>query len=1207
MPEIRCVRRRRYSLAIVAGLALTVGAPKLHAQVSEEPKVELELLADATAARPGDEPTLAIRFRIEPGWHIYWRNSGQAGMPPQVEWHLPEGYRVGPLRFPAPQRRVDPGGVITYVLAGEPVLLAKLRIPANARPGTTAQLAADVRWLVCKEQCVLGHKRVELALPIVTRSASTQPAHMELFQAARAALPIRPDQAKFVRLKSASDVKQVRPGQAFRLILTLQIQRGYHIQSHKPTLPGLVPLQVFPDAVEGFQIGPPEFPEPERKTYEGLGQLSQFTGTVQIVMPVKAPKSLAGERVTLGGVLTFQVCDDAGRCYRPQSVSWQVTVPVVGGVAAPRPAAQSQEGGPWAWLEFTTKVFIGFLGGLILNLMPCVLPVISIKVVSFIQEAGAEPRRVRRLGLAFCAGILVWFWIFAVLTMLGKVSLLQYPSVVVGLCAVIFVLGLSLFGVFEITLPGRAASVLDAAGQQEGYLGSFLKGLFVTLLGTACSAPLLGVAFAWAITQPWTSILTVFTAAGLGMSLPYLLLSAKPVWMKFLPKPGEWMVTFKQLMGFLLMATTIWLLWVVGKQLGESGLIWTVTFLGFLSLSAWIVGKIGPGWGRAAKLSAWAASLAVLGAGGWFCYGIMYEPAEPAKPGIFSQAMGMSASSQPTSRPTAEDLDWSDGIPWQPYQPGLAEALAAQGYTVYVDYTAAWCVTCLTNKATVLETEPVRRRMRQLGVVPLQADLTRPDAVLADELRRFGRTSVPLNVIYPAGRPDEPIVLCCDRASCSAVWRRQAPRGAPPRQATPRRPAAESDRMARSSRAGNRIRSTVRSIRPRVLPTASEKARLVADMVGRECYHCPDSARRVCDGADAMSTPNREQVIDALRSVEDPELGRDLVSLGMIKQVEVQDGRVAVEVELTTPSCPLKGRIGADVEAAVRRLEGVRQVDVRFSARVRSDRPSRTELPGVKNIIAVGAGKGGVGKSTVAVLLAVGLQRDGARVGLLDADVYGPSIPMMLGIEGRQPGVAGQTILPVDVDGLKVMSIGLIAQPDDAIIWRGPMVHSAVRQFLEQVAWDELDYLIVDLPPGTGDVPLSLTQLLAVTGAVVVCTPQPVALRDARRAVKMYERLKTPCLGIIENMSFYVCPNCGHRDEIFAHGGAETAARELGVPFLGAIPLNTQLRVIGDEGTPSKAFTELPEPLRQAVHSVVEQLASRVSIRSMLRTTQDEG
>ena len=258
-------------------------------------------------------------------------------------------------------------------------------------------------------------------------------------------------------------------------------------------------------------------------------------------------------------------------------------------------------------------------------------------------------------------------------------------------------------------------------------------------------------------------------------------------------------------------------------------------------------------------------------------------------------------------------------------------------------------------------------------------------------------------------------------------------------------------------------------------------------------------------------------------------------------------------------------------------------------------------LPGVKNVVAVGAGKGGVGKSTAAVLLAYGLHRSGAKVGLMDADVYGPSIPTMVGVEGEKPAVSGNMIVPPVAGGVKIISIGFMVDRDKPLIWRGPMAHGVIKQFLEQVDWGELDYLIVDLPPGTGDVPLTLAQQIPMTGSVVICTPQDVALMDARRAVRMYEQLNVPCLGMIENMSYYLCPQCGHRDELFDHGGAESAAGELGVPFLGEIPLNVKIRIHGDSGSPEKLFTDTPDYVTQAIQRVVSNTAEQISIRSSLR------
>ncbi len=347
-----------------------------------------------------------------------------------------------------------------------------------------------------------------------------------------------------------------------------------------------------------------------------------------------------------------------------------------------------------------------------------------------------------------------------------------------------------------------------------------------------------------------------------------------------------------------------------------------------------------------------------------------------------------------------------------------------------------------------------------------------------------------------------------------------------------------------------------------------------------------------------MSSISEDQVLAQLRTVNDPELHKDIITLGMVKGVSIDGGAVRVQVQLTTPACPLKDQIRGDIDRAVKTIPGVATVEVEWSAEVRSSRPGSAQLPGVKNVVAVGAGKGGVGKSTAAVLLAYGLQRMGAKVGLMDADVYGPSIPTMTGVEGSVPTVRNEMMVPPEAGGVKIMSIGFMVDRSKALIWRGPMTHGVIKQFLENVEWGELDYLIVDLPPGTGDVPLSLAQSIPMTGAVIVCTPQDIALMDATRAVKMYEQLNVPCLGVIENMSYYLCPSCGHRDELFDHGGAAAAAKELGVPFLGEIPLNANVRAFSDEGTPEKQFTDSPDHVTEAIAAVVSTTAGQISVMS---------
>jgi ATP-binding protein involved in chromosome partitioning len=370
------------------------------------------------------------------------------------------------------------------------------------------------------------------------------------------------------------------------------------------------------------------------------------------------------------------------------------------------------------------------------------------------------------------------------------------------------------------------------------------------------------------------------------------------------------------------------------------------------------------------------------------------------------------------------------------------------------------------------------------------------------------------------------------------------------------------------------------------------------------------------------STLTERAVLDALKGVKDPDLGRDLVDLGMIKDIRIGDGEVALTVNLTTPACPLKGQIEREVRTALQtRLPGEWALHINMSAEVRGKGiTEKGDITGIKNVIAIGSGKGGVGKSTMAAAIAFGLRSYGARVGLLDADVYGPSIPHLVGASGR-PMARGERIQPVETSGLKLMSMGFLLEPDRAVIMRGPMLHGIMQQFLRQVDWGELDYLVIDLPPGTGDVPLTLAQSLPLTGAVVVCTPQEVALLDASRAISMFRQLKVPVLGMIENMSFfdvvaYLRDRGGpeahklidaksffdtpgdERVYIFGRGGARRKADQLGVPFLGEVPLNIFLRETGDEGKMEAALFS-GSPARPYLLSVVEQLAAQISIQNI--------
>ncbi|MBM3975062.1 MAG: Mrp/NBP35 family ATP-binding protein [Planctomycetes bacterium] len=347
------------------------------------------------------------------------------------------------------------------------------------------------------------------------------------------------------------------------------------------------------------------------------------------------------------------------------------------------------------------------------------------------------------------------------------------------------------------------------------------------------------------------------------------------------------------------------------------------------------------------------------------------------------------------------------------------------------------------------------------------------------------------------------------------------------------------------------------------------------------------------------ATPTDASVLEALRAVQDPDLHQDIVTLGFVKDLRICGDNVAFQIELTTPACPVKDLMKSQAERAVKALPGVGSVAIEMTARVTASRPilgNKGVIPGVKNVVAVSSGKGGVGKSTVAVNLACALQKTGARVGILDADVYGPNVPLMLGVSG-QPAVVDKKIVPFERHGLQIMSMALLVAEDQPVIWRGPMLHSAVRQFLFDVAWHDLDYLVVDLPPGTGDAQLSLSQQAHLMGAVIVTTPQDVSVLDVRKAIRMFQTVNVPILGVVENMAWFTPPGQTEKYRLFGEGGGAKIEREFGVPLLGQIPIEVAIREGGDGGRP--IVVAAPETASaKALAEIAGKVAQRISIQN---------
>ena len=347
-----------------------------------------------------------------------------------------------------------------------------------------------------------------------------------------------------------------------------------------------------------------------------------------------------------------------------------------------------------------------------------------------------------------------------------------------------------------------------------------------------------------------------------------------------------------------------------------------------------------------------------------------------------------------------------------------------------------------------------------------------------------------------------------------------------------------------------------------------------------------------------MSSPSQESVLEALRPIVDPDFGKSIVDLGFVKNLSIDSGRVAFEIELTTPACPVKAEFERSAKERVAALPGVDAVDVTMTAQTRGRSPTNTAeelLPGVRNVVAVASGKGGVGKSTVAINLALALRESGAAVGVMDADVYGPSLPLLTGVQGR-PDTRDKRIVPHEGLGMKLMSMGFFLTDDSPVIWRGPMVHGLVRQFLTDVDWGELDYLIVDLPPGTGDAALTLTQQAPLSGAVIVTTANDLSLIDARKGLAMFEKVSVPVLGIVENMSFFVPPDLPDRKYyIFGRGGGERVANEIGVDFLAEIPIDPRVVEGGDRGRP--ILMHAPEaPAALALRELAGKVARRLAV-----------
>ena len=806
----RRVCTRFFVAGVLSWSVLIAGAPAAFAGN----KADVRLVPSVSAVTPGEPFEVALEFAVADGWHIYWKNPGDSGMSPKVDWKLPAGFEAGPLRFPVPKRYVDRAALVTNVHDGKPILLATLSAPADLGSARSVRIAADIMWLVCEKRCLQERKSLAVKLPVAQGADRAKTVNEDVFNRARRALPVPGPKGKFVTLTPYLAGGRLAPSSTFHVNLDVQIKRGFHIQSDTPRLPGLIATDVFLDPTEGVFFDRPGFPKPKVKTVPRVGKIEEFEGKITVRIPAETEDELPGDSRVVGGVFVYQACNDkTGTCFPREGVEWSLTIPMgaAGAVGAsqtraeqpgseaadqpvgqaegdvpsgdrggvsissprevpPRPMNPAAHGGPgeraqgaaldegwlggfleWlgAWLQrlgLPGLLFGCFLYGLFLNATPCVLPLLSIKVLGFVQQAHESRRRTLVLALAFGTGVVLLFLLLGFLAAAGK-NVLHYPAAVIGLATVVMALALSMLGVYTLQVPS-AATKLDATIQREGLLSSFGKGTLAPVLGFACTGPLMAGAFGWATQQPPRTAVFAFLFTGLGMASPYMLLGANPSWLRFLPKPGQWMITFERIMGFLLLAMVIWLMSPLVTQIGAEGLEWTLAFLVAVGMACWVLGKIDFSMSAASRWRYRGGATAIVLVVGVMVYGWIY----PLGKAIARQQRLLTAS--PYSHG-----DWSDGIPWQRWSPEKVEQAVASGKIAFVDFTSAYCTSCKANKALAIDTPKVRARMQALGVVPFQGDFTLGDPGIFAELQKYGVPGVPLDLIYPAGKPDDPIVL----------------------------------------------------------------------------------------------------------------------------------------------------------------------------------------------------------------------------------------------------------------------------------------------------------------------------------------------------------------------------------------------------------------------------------------------------------------
>jgi len=712
------VRAAKSIVPVLIGIALfgsrPVSAQTLPSVFSGNSKhhTEVKLILSADSARPGDTVFAGVDLKMEPGWHTYWKNPGDAGTATKIEWQLPPEISVGEIQWPLPEK-LPPAEVTTYGYENEVVLLVPLTLASNVSAGAL-DLKAKVSWLECKETCIPADANVESKLSAGNETKSS--ADAATIEAWRRKVP---------------------------QILDLPLMAWWEIPPNGEIRPLVIK---FPTALISVAVESADFFPFAYNQFEVQAATETQAGHGEIRLR-KLVKKLSGDwPKEISGVFVYDAPHYGTNRYQVKLTVAENAVqssPVASPVS--KMSGGNSESGPGPGLPW--MLFYAFIGGLILNIMPCVLPVIALKILGFVSEARSEPRRVRALGLIYALGVLASFLALAGVVIGVKAAGhhagwgMQFgsPVFVVCLTTLVTLVALNLFGVFEVTLGGHA---LDTAGElaaKHGKAGAFFNGVLATTLATPCTAPFLAPALGFAFAQNAALIVLIFLAVGVGLASPYVLLSWNPAWLKLLPKPGAWMEKFKIAMGFPMLATVVWLFNLAAGSYGKN-VLWLGIFLVVVAFAAWIFGEF---FQRGRSRRGVAIVLVLLLLVGGYAFALEAElnwrTATPAAAGSLKES--------------------ADGIDWQPWSPAAVAQARAAGKPVLVDFTADWCLTCQVNKKTSIEISPVRKKIMDLGVAALLADDTRTPENIAEELGRYHRAGVPLVLVYPKNADAPPMVL----------------------------------------------------------------------------------------------------------------------------------------------------------------------------------------------------------------------------------------------------------------------------------------------------------------------------------------------------------------------------------------------------------------------------------------------------------------